>query len=82
LQPLLLPSGHAAYYTSNAKPVEVQEAINKQHLLLLRVSNHLDSVVGSSNRLASFLQDMLIEIYKDKAYTSNVDLYFSILVVD
>jgi hypothetical protein len=49
---------------------------------LLLASNQLDSVVGGSNRSASFLQDMLIEIHKDKAYTSNVDLYFSAPVVD
>jgi hypothetical protein len=54
---------------------------------LLLASNQLNSVAGGSiaggsDRSASFLQDMFIKIYKDKAYTFNVDLYFSALVVD
>jgi hypothetical protein len=78
--------------TGDAKLAEVQETINKQYPSLPPASNQLDSVAGGSiagssiaggsNRSASFLQDMLMEIHKDKAYTSDVDLYFSAPVVD
>jgi hypothetical protein len=42
----------------------------------------IDSVASGSNSSASFLQDMFMEIHKDKAFTSDVDLYFSTLVID
>lgn len=31
---------------------------------------------------SSFLQDLHMEIHKDKRFTSDVDLYFNTLVVD
>jgi hypothetical protein len=46
------------------------------------VNNHPVDSMDDSNSSASFLQDMLMEIHKDKAYTSDVDLYFSTPVVD
>jgi hypothetical protein len=69
--------------TGDAKLAEVQETIQKLYPSLPPTNDHpIDSVADGSNSSASFLQDMLMEIHKDKTFTSDVDLYFRTPVVD
>jgi hypothetical protein len=42
----------------------------------------IDSTNGNDDTSSYFFQDLVIEIHGDKAFTSDVDLYFNTPVVD
>ena len=62
----------------DTKIAEVKKTINK--LYLLKPQAPMPAVAADST-LMSFLQEMLYKIHQDQTFTSDVDLYFSTLVV-